>query len=186
MDVEEEDVLRLAEMAECNVDQARFFLEASGGNFERAVAMFYGKPLQNTSQGSLLPFSNLSTRVFLINTPHPILTLNYRTENTQWLFKTTQCSEQYQHSSPTTSTRHPWRSSPPSPWWPFQTPWHCPHPPYNSIWYRNTCYWSCSRGSRCCSSCCSPSSNCQCSGWCRQSSVERASSSRPYCSCCLF
>jgi hypothetical protein len=69
MDVEEQDVLRLAEMAECNVDQARFFLEASGGNFERAVAMFYGEPLQNTTQGSLLPLSNLSTRFFPSLTP---------------------------------------------------------------------------------------------------------------------
>lgn len=43
MEVEEQLVLRFIEMTECPVDQAQFFLEASGGNFDVALTMFSGE-----------------------------------------------------------------------------------------------------------------------------------------------
>lgn len=36
------DVARFVSLTNCPADQAQFYLEANGGNFDRAVAMYYG------------------------------------------------------------------------------------------------------------------------------------------------
>ena len=43
MDVNDEDLARFIEATHCGVEQAQFFLEASGGNYDRALNLFYGE-----------------------------------------------------------------------------------------------------------------------------------------------
>lgn len=42
-DADDQQLARFLEATHCTVDQAQFFLEASGGNYDRAVTMYYGK-----------------------------------------------------------------------------------------------------------------------------------------------
>lgn len=37
-----EDVSRFVSLTNCPADQAQFYLEANNGNFDRAIAMYYG------------------------------------------------------------------------------------------------------------------------------------------------
>lgn len=39
------DVAHFVSLTSCPVEQAAFFLEATNGNFDQAVEMYYGKPL---------------------------------------------------------------------------------------------------------------------------------------------
>ena len=41
--VDEDSVARFIGVAGCRPDEARFFLEAAGGNFDRGVSMFFGE-----------------------------------------------------------------------------------------------------------------------------------------------
>ena len=43
MDSDQATVRRFAELLQCPEDVARFCLDASGGNFDAAISMFYGK-----------------------------------------------------------------------------------------------------------------------------------------------
>ena len=41
-EVDDQQLARFLEATHCSVEQAQFFLEASGGAFDRALNMFYG------------------------------------------------------------------------------------------------------------------------------------------------
>jgi hypothetical protein len=51
MDVDDQELARFMEATGAGPDQAQFFLEACGGNYERALSMFYGE-LQPARLGS--------------------------------------------------------------------------------------------------------------------------------------
>lgn len=42
LQMDAEDVSRFVSLTNCPADQAQFYLEANNGNFDGAVAMFYG------------------------------------------------------------------------------------------------------------------------------------------------
>lgn len=50
MDVDDQELARLMEATGAGPDQAQFFLEASGGNYERALAMAYGETQRTRGQ----------------------------------------------------------------------------------------------------------------------------------------
>lgn len=68
---QQEDVTRFVELTHATPEQAAFYLEASGHQFDRAVQMFFGEPLQPPRSWIQAPFSACRVRLSCESTAAP-------------------------------------------------------------------------------------------------------------------